>query len=83
MEKVEYAYIMKRKWESQHLVEKENAEAPPILRASPEMLTMGLAKVFLTSKFGYLTFCNPAHKTETDTGQRQIGGRLLIANHLD
>jgi hypothetical protein len=28
---------------------------------------MGQAKVFLISKFGYLTFCNPAHGTETET----------------
>jgi hypothetical protein len=31
---------------------------------------MGPAKVFLTSKFGYLTFCNPAHGTETETANR-------------
>jgi len=41
------------------------------LRAFPEMLYyVGPAKVFLTSKFGYLTFWNPAHQTETDTANR-------------
>ncbi len=29
------------------------------------------------SKFGYLLFCNPTHE------EVQIGGRLLIANHMD
>jgi hypothetical protein len=24
-----------------------------------------LAKIFLTSKFSYLLFCNPTHKTDT------------------
>jgi len=38
------------------------------------------AKVFLTSKFSYLLFSNPAHQTKTGTANRW---RLLIATHLD
>jgi hypothetical protein len=38
------------------------------------------AKKILTSKFNYLRFCNPTHKTETMTANRW---ELLIANHLD
>jgi hypothetical protein len=38
------------------------------------------AKIFLTSKFNYLLFCNPTHKTETGTANRW---ELLITNHLD
>jgi hypothetical protein len=36
------------------------------------------AKTFLRSKFSYLFFSNPTHKSKTGL---QIGGRLLIANH--
>jgi hypothetical protein len=39
------------------------------------------AKIFLTSKFSYLLFSNPAHKIETETAQ--TGGRLLIANYME
>jgi hypothetical protein len=38
------------------------------------------AKIFLTSKFSYLLFSNPTHKTKLEL--LQIGGRLLIATHL-
>jgi hypothetical protein len=38
------------------------------------------AYIFLTSKFSYLLFCNPTHKTENGTA---IWWELLIANHLD
>jgi hypothetical protein len=38
------------------------------------------ANIFFTSKFSYLLFCNPTHKTQT--GQ-QICGGLLTANHLE
>jgi hypothetical protein len=39
------------------------------------------AKIFFASKFSYILFCNPTtHKTKT--GQ-QIGGGLVIGNHLD
>jgi hypothetical protein len=41
----------------------------------------GLAKIFFTSEFSYLLFCNPTHKTETGTQQISNGG-LLIANHM-
>jgi hypothetical protein len=37
-------------------------------------------KIFLTSKFSYLLFCDPTHKTETRTAYRC---ELLIANHMD
>jgi hypothetical protein len=40
------------------------------------------AKIFFTSKFSYVLFCNPTNKTGTGT-TKQIGGRLLIANHMD
>jgi hypothetical protein len=36
-------------------------------------------KYFVTSKFSYLLFSNHSHKTK----RPQIGGRLLIPNHLD
>jgi hypothetical protein len=39
-----------------------------------------LQNIFFTSKFSYLLFCNPTHKTETGT---HICEELLIANHLD
>jgi hypothetical protein len=42
--------------------------------------TATLAKIFLTSNFNYLLFCNPTHKTETGIA---IGWELLVANHLD
>ncbi len=29
-----------------------------------------LAKIFFTSKFSYVPFCNPTHKTETGTANR-------------
>jgi hypothetical protein len=38
------------------------------------------AKIFLTSKFIYLFFPTPPIKPKLGL---QIGGRLLIANHLD
>jgi len=38
------------------------------------------AKIFVTSKFSYLLFCNPAHIIETRTANRW---ELLIANQLD
>jgi hypothetical protein len=38
-------------------------------------------KIFLTSKFSYLLFHNPTHRTETGTAKRSEV--LLIANHLD
>jgi hypothetical protein len=37
-------------------------------------------KIFLTSKFTYLLFCNPSHRTETGTAKRS---EVLIANHLE
>jgi hypothetical protein len=37
-------------------------------------------KIFLTSKFSYLLFCDPTHKTEMRTAYRC---ELLIANHMD
>jgi hypothetical protein len=40
------------------------------------------AKMFFTSKFSYLSSCNPTHKTETGTANKQVRG-VLIANHLD
>jgi hypothetical protein len=50
------------------------------VRASHQSLGCDLAKIFLTSKFSYLDFCNPTHKTETRTANMW---ELLIANHLD
>jgi hypothetical protein len=38
------------------------------------------AKIYLTSKFNYLLFCNPTHKIERGTANRW---ELLIRNHLD
>jgi len=35
------------------------------IRASPAVLSMQPSKLFFTSKFSYLLFCNPTHKTET------------------
>jgi len=40
------------------------------IRASPAMLSMGPCKIFLTSKFSYLLFCNPTYKTEIGTAYR-------------
>jgi hypothetical protein len=37
-------------------------------------------KIFFTSKFSYGLFCNPTNKLKL--GQ-QIGGGLLITNHLE
>jgi len=37
------------------------------------------AKIFFTSKFSYLLFCNPTYKTETGTANRW--GWTTIANH--
>jgi len=34
----------------------------------------GLAKIFFTSEFSYLLFCNSTHKTETGTQQISNGG---------
>jgi len=34
----------------------------------------GLAKIFFTSEFSYLLFCNPTHKTETGSQQISNGG---------
>jgi hypothetical protein len=43
-----------------------------VLRASPAVLSTVYdpAKIFLTSKFSYLMFWNPTHKTETETTNR-------------
>jgi hypothetical protein len=49
------------------------------IRASAAVLNMWPCKRIFTSKFSHILFCNPTHKTETE----QIGGGLLIANHLD
>jgi hypothetical protein len=38
-----------------------------------------LAKMYFTSKFSYLHFSNPTYKLKL---RPQIGGRLLITNHL-
>jgi hypothetical protein len=40
------------------------------------------AKIFLTSKFSYLLFCNPTHKTKTGTANRWET-TTGIANHLN
>jgi hypothetical protein len=40
------------------------------------------AKMFFTSKFSCVLFCNPTPPIKLKLGQ-QICGRLLIANHLD
>jgi len=40
-----------------------------------------LTKIFFTSKFSYLLFCNPTHKTETRFNV--FRGGLLVANHLN
>jgi hypothetical protein len=47
------------------------------LRASPTVL---ITKIFFTSKFSYVLFCNPTNKTEI--GITNSGG-LLIVDHLD
>ncbi len=39
------------------------------------------AKLFFTSKFSYILFCNPIHEIETGTANRW--GLLIVANHLD
>jgi hypothetical protein len=44
------------------------------------MLKCDLAKTFFTFKFSFLGFSNPIHKTKLGL---QIGGRLLIANHVN
>jgi hypothetical protein len=49
--------------------------------AWPLVLSIWACKIFLISKLSYLLFCNPTHQTEA--GTVQIGGKLLIANHLD
>jgi hypothetical protein len=41
-------------------------------------LYLTLQKIFLTSKFSYLLFPNPIHKTKIGTA---IGERLLITTH--
>jgi hypothetical protein len=46
---------------------KKNAWGTTRLRASPEVL---LQKYFSPPSLDILTFCNPAHKTETDTANR-------------
>jgi len=52
-----------------------------VLRASPPVfLVYDPAKIFLTSKFSYLLFCNPTHQTETGTSNRW---ELLTTNNLD
>ncbi len=40
------------------------------LRASPAVQVCDPAIIFLTSKFSYLLFCNPIHKTETKTASK-------------
>jgi len=52
-----------------------------ILRASPAVLSMWPCKLFFTSKFSYLLFCNPDHKTETGIANGR-GNTTIIANHL-
>jgi hypothetical protein len=47
------------------------------LRASQLVL---IAKIFFTSKFSYVVFCNPTNKTKI--GIANSGG-LLIVNHMD
>jgi hypothetical protein len=49
-------------------------------RHTHQCLGCDLAKIFLTSKFSYLDFCNPTHKTETQAAHMW---ELLIANHQD
>ncbi len=39
-------------------------------------------KIFCTSKFSYVPFCNPTHKMWNWDKSKYVGG-LLIANHLD
>jgi hypothetical protein len=39
------------------------------------------AKIFFTSKFSHVLFCNPTHKTEGGAANRW-GGRLIV-NHMD
>jgi hypothetical protein len=39
------------------------------------------AKIFFTSKFSHVLFCNPTHKTEAGAANRW-GGRLIV-NHMD
>jgi hypothetical protein len=38
-------------------------------KASPAVTECDVAKVFLTSKFSYLIFSNPTHKTKTETAR--------------
>jgi hypothetical protein len=54
------------------------SNTPYYLEHPHQCLVCDPAKIFLTSKFIYLLFCNPTHKTE-------IANRweLLRANHLD
>jgi hypothetical protein len=80
MEKVEYV-CMKRKWESQHLVEKKNAEGRRRLRASPEVLTNGTCKSISHLQVWIFNLLQPP-PTELKL-RLQIRGRPLIANHLD
>jgi len=44
------------------------------------MFKCDLAKIFFTFKFSFLGFSNPIHKTKLGL---QIGGRLLISNHVN
>jgi hypothetical protein len=41
------------------------------VRASPTVLSMTLQKKILPSKFSYLLFFNPTHKTKTGTANRR------------
>jgi hypothetical protein len=51
----------------------------PLLEYHYKCLVRDPAKIFLTSKFSYLLFCNPTPKTETGNGDMW---ELLIAHHL-
>jgi hypothetical protein len=43
------------------------------VRASPVVLSMWLCeKIFFASKFRYVLFCNPTHKTETGRANRWV-----------
>ncbi len=56
---------------------KEGDMGGAALSASPAVLSMWPAKIFFTSKFSYVLFCNSTNKTETGTANR------WGSNHLD
>jgi hypothetical protein len=41
-----------------------------LVRASPAVLSIWPEKIFFASKFSYVLFCNPTHKTETGIANR-------------